>query len=73
MCRRCGECCGVSCGDPCADLKNGPDGRYLCAVYGTRHGLRRTVSGRYFMCVNIRDVIKSGTVYRECPYCSAVS
>ncbi|MCM8790338.1 MAG: hypothetical protein NC938_01365 [Candidatus Omnitrophica bacterium] len=68
LCRRCGECCGASGEDPCSNLVGDRHGRYFCKSYSTRHGIQRTISGRTFMCVSIRDVIRSGAYYHGCPY-----
>lgn len=72
LCRRCGECCGGQGTDPCSNLVKLEDGRCHCKIYDTRLGLQKTLSGRVFMCINIRDVIKSGTHYNNCPYCEGV-
>jgi len=72
LCRRCGQCCGTLGEDPCANLEKLADGTYSCRIYNIRHGLQKTMSGRYFMCVNIRDVIKCGASYDNCPYCGNV-
>ena len=69
LCRRCGVCCGASTSDPCANLTKRADGTYDCSVYAARHGIQRSVSGSMFACVNIREVIASGTEYPDCPYC----
>ena len=70
LCLRCGQCCGSLGKDPCAQLEKMPDGTYSCKVYEKRHGLQETVSGRGFMCVNIRNVITAGAEYHNCPYCT---
>ena len=72
LCRRCGECCGADGTDPCSNLVKLEDGHYHCKTYETRLDLQKTLSGRVFMCVNIRDVIKRGTRYNNCPYCEGV-
>ncbi|MBN2453864.1 MAG: hypothetical protein JXB40_06390 [Candidatus Omnitrophica bacterium] len=69
LCKRCGVCCGSQTSDPCANLVKLNDGTYSCKVYETRHGPQSSVSGKMFACVNIRDVIKSGAYYPDCPYC----
>ena len=69
LCLRCGQCCGAHSEDPCRQLEKMPDGRYGCKVYDRRHGLQETISGRSFMCVNIRNVITAGAEYYNCPYC----
>ena len=72
LCRRCGQCCGAVGEDPCSQLQKLPDGAYSCKIYEKRYGLQKTLSGRYFMCVAIRDVIKAGASYINCPYCGKV-
>lgn len=72
ICTRCGQCCGADGEDPCVNLEKLDNGTYSCRIYEKRHGLRQTRSGRSFMCVNIRDVIKSGARYDNCPYCTVV-
>lgn len=69
LCRRCGECCGASSSDPCANLIKLEDETYSCRAYETRRGLQASISGNMFACVNIRDVISSGAYYPDCPYC----
>jgi hypothetical protein len=56
-CTRCGACCGLYEGDPCEHLTKAQDGRYSCSVYANRFGIRKTVSGREFKCVSIREVL----------------
>lgn len=68
LCRRCGECCGASGEDACADLLRTADGRYTCGVYADRLGPRKTRSGVIFTCVTIRDVHKHGVFYNDCAY-----
>lgn len=67
-CGYCGECCGAYGPDPCANLIKRPDGRYQCSVYDNRLGPQKTLSGKLFNCVAIRDVIKFGVSYRNCAY-----
>ena len=69
LCKRCGICCGASTSDPCSNLKRLADGAYICAVYENRHGPRQSLSGGMFACVNIRDAIRDGADYPDCPYC----
>ena len=57
QCTRCGACCGAIEGDPCEHLAKDESGKYFCRIYETRFGLRRAVSGRYFRCVPIRDIL----------------
>jgi len=56
LCRRCGACCGVP-EDPCEHLVGDRSGKYHCDIYGTRFGARRTVSGKEFNCVPLRDIL----------------
>lgn len=68
-CLRCGCCCGAEDGDQCANLKKGHDGLYACNVYENRFGMQKTLSGKEFMCVPIRNIIfKSWTGSWKCPY-----
>ena len=67
-CRSCGTCCGANGDDPCSQLRSRSDGSYYCATYPTRFGVQRTVSGREFTCVMIRDVIAFGVRYEGCGY-----
>lgn len=68
LCLRCGACCGVSDGDPCANLQNDGLSRYYCLAYESRLGAQKTVSGKLFTCVPIRDVLKYDSPYIECAY-----
>lgn len=56
-CTRCGACCGSIEGDPCEHLEVLAKGKYACAIYEIRFGLRKTRSGREFYCVPIRDIL----------------
>ncbi|MCA9401017.1 MAG: hypothetical protein KC713_05285 [Candidatus Omnitrophica bacterium] len=57
-CLRCAACCGLFDGDPCLHLKKGENGEgYFCEIYENRFGLRKTVSGKTFRCVPIRDIL----------------
>lgn len=67
-CRRCGVCCGATDGHPCKHLHSDEDGRYSCGIYENRIGLRRTVNGRRFVCVEIRQVIETNGGYAGCAY-----
>ncbi|MFA4982331.1 MAG: hypothetical protein WC592_07700 [Candidatus Omnitrophota bacterium] len=67
LCKRCGECCGAS-NDPCANLIKEESGRYACRVYDNRLGPQKTVSGRGFTCVPIRDNIARGFRIPGCAY-----
>jgi len=68
-CFNCGACCGVFDNDPCENLDRRDDGKYFCRIYTTRLGLRRTKSGREFLCVPLRQIIhKSWPGDRFCAY-----
>jgi uncharacterized cysteine cluster protein YcgN (CxxCxxCC family) len=60
LCARCGSCCGAHDGDPCEHLKTDGRDAYLCDIYDSRLGNRKTVSGREFECVDIKEVLASG-------------
>jgi len=68
ICICCGACCGLSDGDPCVNLVKDISGKYFCQVYDKRLGKQRTVSGKEFNCVTIRDVLRFGPVYPGCAY-----
>jgi uncharacterized cysteine cluster protein YcgN (CxxCxxCC family) len=70
MCRKCGECCGLRDGDPCANLTGNPESGYHCNNYENRLGIQKTTSGNVFVCVPIRDLVKSGFYSPNCPYIS---
>ncbi len=55
-CSRCGACCGAF-DDRCVHLREDEGGRYFCGVYEKRFGLHRTMSGKEFRCVPIRDIL----------------
>mgnify|MGYP007097331265 CR=1 FL=1 len=57
QCRSCGMCCGARDGDPCTELVLQNDGKYQCQVYEHRFGFHRTVTGRSFSCVPLRDIL----------------
>ena len=68
-CKRCGECCGSTDGDPCANLdRDTVSGRYFCRSYDDRLGPQKTLSGRMFNCVPIRDIIRQGLLRPNCAY-----
>ena len=56
ICIRCGNCCGAQ-DDPCIHLIKQPDGKYYCDIYASRKGLQKTLSGKLFNCVSIRDIL----------------
>lgn len=66
-CLRCGACCGAE-NDPCANLIKDAAGRFYCAVYEDRLGVRKTVSGKDFTCVPIRDLLKYSLPSEQCGY-----
>ena len=57
LCGRCGSCCGSRDGDPCEHLRGAKYGEYYCGIYGNRFGLHKTVSGKLFECVHIRQIL----------------
>jgi len=67
LCKRCGACCGAE-DDPCTNLRKSGEGRYYCKDYFNRLGPQRTVSGRRFECVSIREHIKNKTLRPGCAY-----
>ncbi|MBD3425920.1 MAG: hypothetical protein GF409_01660 [Candidatus Omnitrophica bacterium] len=67
LCKRCGRCCGAS-DDPCANLVRVASGEYFCRDYNNRLGPQRTVSGKEFNCVSIREHIGAGTLRHGCAY-----
>lgn len=68
LCKRCGKCCGVN-SDPCVNLIAEAPGIYACGIYDNRLGPQRTVSGKDFTCVPIKDSINRGFYNSNCPYC----
>lgn len=67
ICRLCGLCCGLEDGDPCSMLIF-EQGRYLCKCYPERLGPQKTVSGKPFTCVPIRERIRQGALPESCAY-----
>jgi len=68
-CRGCGAYCGAEDGDPCIHLYfDSVRKRFLCNTYENRLGKQKTVSGRVFTCVLIRDVRASGGLRPACAY-----
>ena len=67
-CKSCGICCGADGTDPCVHLQKRDNGTYFCDTYQTRFGVQKSVSGREFTCVMIRDVIAFGVRYEGCGY-----
>ncbi len=72
LCKRCGACCGAF-DDPCINLKKDTNGKYYCSVYENRHGLQKTVSGKSFNCVSIRDILKFDPPYPDCAYVNNIN
>ncbi len=67
-CSRCGACCGIVEGDPCERLAI-ENGKYFCRIYENRFGLHKTVGGKPFRCVPIRDILfQSWPVDHGCGY-----
>jgi len=54
--------------DPCVNLVPDGPGRYKCSIYDRRLGPQRTVSGKSFTCVPIRENYKLGIPYSGCGY-----
>ncbi len=68
-CLSCGMCCGIKEGDPCEQLVFKDNGTYMCRVYANRLGPQRTIQGRKFHCVPIRDILhQSWTGDDMCAY-----
>ncbi len=67
LCLRCGECCGIN-NDPCANLIIEEGGRCACRVYESRLGPQKTVSGKGFTCVPIKENIRRGDCDPNCVY-----
>jgi len=67
LCRRCGACCGAYSGDPCVHLEQETAGKYKCSVYETRIGMQKTLSGKNFACVPIRD-LRPNLPFEGCVY-----
>lgn len=65
-CTRCGACCGIVEGDPCEHLEALPSGQYSCRIYSNRFGLHKTVSGKPFHCVPIRNILFDSWPGDEC-------
>ncbi|MDP8260378.1 MAG: hypothetical protein P9L96_05210 [Candidatus Gygaella obscura] len=67
LCKKCGACCGAF-DDPCVNLKKDSNNKFYCKVYNNRFGSQKTVSGKFFNCVPIRDVLKFEPLYPDCVY-----
>ncbi|HRZ87098.1 MAG TPA: hypothetical protein P5287_04710 [bacterium] len=68
ICKRCGKCCGAGEVDPCAKLVEVSPGVFGCSSYRNRLGPQRTVSGREFNCVEIREIIRTAPDHPDCAY-----
>lgn len=68
ICARCGACCGAEDGDQCVNLAKAEDGKYFCKVYENRLGPQRTISGKSFHCIPIREVIMNTGDRSNCAY-----
>lgn len=68
LCKRCGKCCGADTAEPCANLAKDTGGKFYCTSYHSRLGLQRTVTGKIFTCVEIRDVLTKGLPHEGCSY-----
>ena len=68
LCLRCGHCCGAGDGDPCINLARDCQDRYYCKAYQVRLGSQKTVSGKEFTCVAIRELLKRRALHPQCPY-----
>ncbi|MFA6358532.1 MAG: hypothetical protein WCY09_07755 [Candidatus Omnitrophota bacterium] len=66
-CKRCGACCGSTSQEPCERLKSDAQGKFYCSVYSKRLGLQKTVTGKEFHCVLIRD-LGANIPFPECAY-----
>ncbi len=69
LCRRCGACCGALGPDPCEELRKDKSGKYFCSVYEHRIGVHKTISGKQFACVPIRD-LRPNLPFKGCVYYS---
>ena len=67
ICTRCGDCCGAN-DDPCRNLVRLERDKYYCKNYDKRFGSQKTISGKAFSCVSIREHIAKGTLRPGCAY-----
>ncbi len=67
ICRCCGDCCGAN-DDPCRNLVRLDDGTFVCEDYENRLGSQKTVSGKEFNCVFIREHIVNNSLRENCAY-----
>lgn len=58
VCVRCGACCGAYDGDPCARLRKDATGAFFCDDYDNRLGPQKTVGGKRFNCVYVKDIMR---------------
>lgn len=56
LCKRCGACCGAFDGDPCLHLQKNESG-YFCKIYDKRLGMRKTIKGHIFECVEVKTIL----------------
>ncbi len=68
MCKRCGACCGTRDNDPCENLKKDHDGLFFCTQYSERLGVQKTISGKSFICVPIRNLLITRSAPHNCVY-----
>ena len=68
ICKRCGKCCGAGGSDPCSQLISLGNGLYQCTNYTDRLGEQKTVSGKTFNCVPVREVLKYQDTLIDCAY-----
>lgn len=68
LCKRCGICCGANGNDPCVNLAKDEKNIFYCKIYDKRFGVQKTLSGKSFACVPIRDLIKGGVSFPGCVY-----
>jgi uncharacterized cysteine cluster protein YcgN (CxxCxxCC family) len=67
FCKHCGFCCGAD-NDPCQNLIKNNSGGYDCKVYNERLGLQKTISGKWFNCILIKEVLKFSPPNPDCAY-----
>jgi uncharacterized cysteine cluster protein YcgN (CxxCxxCC family) len=67
LCLRCGKCCGAL-NDPCENLERLASGAYVCKGYNNRLGTHKTMSGNYFTCVPIKELVKKDALPYGCAY-----
>jgi len=67
ICRRCGACCGID-NDPCEKLIRSNSASYHCRDYENRIGLQRTINGKEFHCIQIRELLHNQGVPANCAY-----